>query len=346
MPIDFINVYSTAGNPANNAPPILRHFKLTSGSCGGRSYLFTSSLDPTATCTVNFSIEVDSGANKSPTKITIASSKSPAVASVDATNPGTATGLQEYSGSITFSPNATDASSTYLQAYTQVGLSQFSVSWEKKTGQIDGKTCTAASSCTGTFEGGGPLLSCTKKSECTDETWQHATYVSDPIASKPIMSAELTNGSGTPIVDSWPRNALVPKFTIELTTFGIDQQRVFLIRDSVQNTGNRTHAIDCGQGNGGLKETIEGGCPDPVGVNVRNDDCSPQPAPAGYRDCVRAVPGNKTLGGAGDGGTLQVFVQEQLAGGCQPEQPERIGSTVRLHLPDELGPDHEVALER
>jgi hypothetical protein len=111
------------------------------------------------------------------------------------------------------------------------------------------------------------------------------------------MRAELTNGSGVPISNSYPGDGPnLPAFTIELTNYGIDQQRTILIRDSVQNTGNRTHAIDCGQGNGNsaLRNAVVNGCPVPVGVNVRADVCEPQPAPAGYRDCIGAVPGNRT----------------------------------------------------
>jgi hypothetical protein len=110
------------------------------------------------------------------------------------------------------------------------------------------------------------------------------------------MSAELTNGAGSPISDSYPADGPnLGAFTIDVQTYGIDQERTFLIRDSVQNTGNRSKAIDCGQNvpnEPGLAEAIKKGCKDKVGVNTRNDVCT-TPWPNGVRDCVETVPGTK-----------------------------------------------------
>jgi hypothetical protein len=128
----------------------------------------------------------------------------------------------------------------------------------------------------------------------------HRTYVRDPVNSNPIQSAELTNGAGSPIPNSYPfdppNHADIAAFTIDLRSYGVDQQHAMLIREWGGPVGNRTFAVDCGQGNGNsaLRNAVVNGCPDPVAVNERNDVCTPQPAPAtGYRDCVLAIPGDR-----------------------------------------------------
>lgn len=286
-PIDYINTFDD-DTPANNAAPLLHHFELTSGTCGGPGYVYTTSMDPNATCVVHFRAQVDSGNNPSPSKITVSSSNS-AIVPADAPGPG-GTGEQDFLGVLTFKPNAVNAAASNAQSYTQVGLHLLSVKWTQTSGKVGAKNCTPGSPCTGTFKSGACTVTC-------DETLMHATYVADPLYSSPLETAELTDGFGNPVPNSYPADGPnMPAFTVELTTYGIDQQRTFLIRDSVQNTGNRSHAVDCGQGNGasGLGDAIVNGCPDPVGVNVRNDVCTPQPAPQGYRDCVSTVPGNKS----------------------------------------------------
>jgi Flp pilus assembly protein TadG len=286
---DYINVFNN-DSPKNNEAPLIHIFDLRAGSCGGPGYIYSVSIDPNTTCTLNFRVQVDSGGNPSPSKVTVSSSTTPSI-KADATGPG-GTGVQDFYGTLTFKPNAVKAGSSYVQDYTQVGLHRLSVSWTQTSGKVGGKTCSSGSPCTGTFESGA--TGC--KKGC-DETLLHATYVADPLHSAPIESAELTNGAGTPIQNSYPADGPnLGAFTVVLNTYGIDQQRTFILRDSVQNTGNRSHAVDCGQGNGesGLGDAIENGCPDRVGVNTRNDVCTPQPAPAGYRDCVSTVPGNKT----------------------------------------------------
>jgi hypothetical protein len=291
-PLDRINVYDN-DTPGSNAPPLLHHLELTPVSCGGPGYLYTSSMDPNATCTVHFRAEVDSGsANSSPEKITVSSVQSPAI-TVDATNGAGGTGVRNYSGDLTFKPNAVNPSSPYLQAYTQVGPHQLQVSWTKTTGKVSGKDCSK-STCSGTFLAGA---SAGCKKSCEPETVAHSTYVADPESSSPIMSAELTNGAGVPISNSYPADLVggLGAFTIELTNYGIDQQRTFLFRDSVKNTGNRTKAIDCGQGTpsaSGLNKAVKEGCADPVQINARGDVCS-TPWPKGVRDCVETVPGTK-----------------------------------------------------
>jgi hypothetical protein len=289
VPIDYINTFDN-DTPADNAAPLLHHFELTSGTCGGPGYVYTTSMDPNATCVVHFRVQVDSGNNPSPSKITVSSSNG-AIAPADAPGPG-GTGEQDFLGVLTFKPNAVNPAASNAQSYTQVGRHLLSVKWTQTSGKVGAKNCTVASPCTGVFESGACTVTC-------DETLLHATYVADPLKSSPLKTAELTDGSGNPIANSYPADGPnVPPFAVELTLYGIDQQRAFIIRDSVQNTGNRSHAVDCGQGNGAsdLDDAIVNGCPSPppVGVNGRNDVCAPQPSPQGYRDCVVTVPGNKS----------------------------------------------------
>ena len=282
-PIDYINVYDD-DTPGNGTAPLLHRFALTPGSCGGPGFVYTASLDPLATCTISFTADVDSGGNPAPDSITVASSN-PEVTPVTVAGAG-GTGVQSYSGQLTFRPNAVDAASAFAQSYTQVGLHKLKVSWEQQTGTVGGVDCSLLP-CTGTFEAGAP-----SGGGGGSEQWQHATYVTDPLRSSPLMRAELTNGSGTPIPNSYPADGPnLGAFTIELNNVGVDQQHIFALRDSVQDARNRSHAIDCGQGNAdatGLAAAIVLGCKDATGVNGRNDDCATPSS--GYRDCVLTVP--------------------------------------------------------
>jgi hypothetical protein len=276
VPIDYINVWQEVEPKKASDPPMLHYFGLTGGTCGGPGFLYTSSLDPNATCTVNFKAIVVKGPGTYPNSITVSSSN-PEVNSVTVNSDGSG----EYRGHLTFHPNAVDADSHLSQSYTEVGAHDLSVSWKR------GAT-------SGEFESGACGRGC-------DETVFQRTYVADVLNSNPVMSAELTNGSGLPIENSYSYDPAssneVKPFTIELTNFGIDQEHTFLLRDAVQNTGNRSHAIDCGQGKPDtpdLADAIVNGCKDPTGVNVRDDDCSHPPWPSGYRDCVATVPGEKS----------------------------------------------------
>jgi hypothetical protein len=288
VPINYIHVYDNDTPNNNNTPPLLHHFELTSGSCGGRSYVYTTSLDVNTTCTVGFRAEVDSGANTSPTSITVSSSNA-AVTSVVSTTGAGGTGVRDYTGQLTFRPNVVDTTTGQLQSYTNVGPHWLRVSWRKTSGRIGNRNCTTGNPCTGVFESGPCGSGC-------DETILQQTYVADPVSSAPIMTAELVDGTGTPISNSYAADG--PDrgaFTVDLTNYGIEQQRTVLIRDWDGAIGNRNYAVDCGQGVGTnqLRNAVRNGCPAPLGVNVRADVCSPQPSPAGYRDCVEALPGNR-----------------------------------------------------
>jgi hypothetical protein len=189
------------------------------------------------------------------------------------------------------------------QDYTQVGQNLLSASWTMTSGTLTsgaidgggkkGTTCTAGKPCV-----------CTSAKPCTAGFESdlpgdvlHATYVSDPVNSSPLYSADLLNGS-TPMLNSGaPDGGPTGSFKIVVTNVGVDQDHIVLIRGSVQGTGNKTLAINCGQGNGasGLSSAIENGCPQPMAVNQRNDSCTPDPPLAnGSWDCVDTVSGNKT----------------------------------------------------
>lgn len=293
VPINHIRVYNDDHAKQNEAPE-LHNVALSSGSCGGPGFVYTASLLPTTTCMISFNAEVDSGdpasPNPMPDSITVSSSN-PSVSSVTVnaspSDPG------HYAGQLTFNPNEVDNSTGHSQSYTEVGLQNLTVSWKQTSGKVGGKSCKVNNPCTGTFKSGACGSGC-------DETVAHATYVADPVNSNPLMSAELTHGAGSPIQNSYSYDPAqlvdVAGFTIDLRTYGIDQQHAMLIREWNGPSGNRSFAIDCGQGNGNnaLRNAVVNGCPDPVGVNVRNDVCSPQPDPAtNYRDCVRAIPGDR-----------------------------------------------------
>ena len=93
--------------------------------------------------------------------------------------------------------------------------------------------------------------------------------------------------------------------------------RTTVIHDSVQGTGNRTGAADCGGGSGsGLRDAISNGCADPVQINWRGSgttlhwSCAGGDVPAANayitghtpisidgqvaRDCLGDPTGNKT----------------------------------------------------
>lgn len=227
------------------------------------------------------------------------SSSNPAVAPFDATASGSSGTETTYVGQIAFDPNAVTGNPNVSQDYTQVGQHKLKASWTMTSGTLtsgtlkpSNKKCTASKPCVCSTS------PCVSEFETEQSgNWLHATYVADPVNSSPLFYAELLSGS-TPMpnsiaADGGPTGA----FKIVLTNVGVDQDHIVLIRDSVQGSGNRTLAINCGQGNGasGLKAAIENGCPKQMMVNQRNDSCTPQPPlPNGTWDCVATVSGNKT----------------------------------------------------
>ena len=67
----WINVYDTGPAPGLNSAPKLRRFALLSNTCGGPGFLYTASTDPSATCIVSYSAEVDTGINRVRGTITV-----------------------------------------------------------------------------------------------------------------------------------------------------------------------------------------------------------------------------------------------------------------------------------
>ena len=281
VPIDYINVYND-DTPANNAPPLLHEFELTGDSCGGPGFVYTASLDPNATCTVHFNLAVDSGTGANNFK-----------SHEDHCERGTrhepsqsqcsSNGIRHQQrrsilprGQITLKPNAVDPTIRLPLPGVHAGRSP-SVQGELRAddgkGQRSGLYEDTPSQ---QLQGDVPLWGVQR--ELRHGSAPCRPMSSHPLESNPLVSAELTNGSGNPIPNSYPEDgAHGGQFTVELRTYGIDQQRTYLIRDSVQASANRSHAIDCGQGNGAssLGQAVIDGCPDPVGVN-RHDDGSVQ----------------------------------------------------------------------
>jgi len=300
QPIDWINVYDD-DSPGRNEAPLMHHFQLSPGTCGPNRVGFVYS---SVTCNINFSVEIDKGvaANTYPTKIFIdienqtpetsftGTPASPTLTTVQVTGGG-----PYYTGQITFNPNEVSTNPTRTQDYMQVGRHRLRVRWEKTSGNVGNpptalNACTVARPCAGTFlsEQAG--------------NWQHATYLADPIHSNPMFSAELLSGN-SPLQNSWPAGGPdTGGFSIEVTTLGVDQTHITVVRDSVQRSGNRTLTVNCGQGGGAneLRDAIRDGCPVPLVTNQRADSCTPVPPLAsGAWDCVETIPGNKSSTRAG-----------------------------------------------
>ncbi len=282
---EWINVYSTGSVPGTDAPPVLRHFKTTPGSCGGPGFLYTATTSLGVTCTLGFEAEVDTGVNKVKGQITVSPTQpagsgiSSVTVPFDTTGSG---GLTTVGGTITISPNVTTTANGFTQDYTQVGRTYFSVSWTQTTGKIGSKTCPNAA-CSGTFQGE------TVSGEAADV--QQATYMADPLGSTPMIGASTTLPT-----NSYPAGGQTAAFTVTFTHQSVDMEHVVLIRDSVQSSGNRTLAVWCGGPNGGasaLSDAIENGCQKGLTLNTRQDSCSPSPS-GDPIDCVQVEQGNKT----------------------------------------------------
>src|SRR5207249_3931660 len=147
-----------------------------------------------------------------------------------------------------------------------------------------------------------------------------ATYLYDPVYSDPLTKIELVNNAGTPIYNSvLAGQQFGGGGKIRVEELGLDTYRTTVLHDSVQGSGNRTGAVDCGGGNGasGLKDAISGGCQQAVQLNwratsvggPRSYSCSPNDYPVApfvttpvdhtpldltIRDCVGDPTGNKT----------------------------------------------------
>jgi Flp pilus assembly protein TadG len=302
-PIDWINVFDD-DSPKSGEAPLLHHFFLNPGGCGPDRVGFIYS---STSCTIGFSAQVDHGPNAVPSKITVTPSNANCttncVSSAVAT-PTSSSGTETtYTGQLTFDPNALSGSTSVSQDYTQVGQQLITASWTMTSGQLTtgtiddgskkGKSCTASKPCL-----------CTSSNPCkgdfeTDVPGNvvHSTYVADPVNSSPLYYSELLSGS-TPMPNSIAADGgPTGPFKVVLVNSGVDEGHIVLIRDSVQASGNRTMAIDCGQGNGAskLSAAIQNGCPKTMVVNQRGDSCSPAPPlPSGAWDCINDVSGNKT----------------------------------------------------
>jgi Putative Flp pilus-assembly TadE/G-like len=304
-PIDWINVFDDV-SAKSGAPPRLHHFSLIPGNCGSDRVGFIYASSATPTCGIGFTAEVERGSNPAPNSITVTSSNGWCTTNCVSSAPGTPSGSSgtttTYSGQITYNPHAVSGSTSISQDYTQVGLQQITATWTMTSGTLtsgtiddgskNGKTCTTGKPCV-----------CTTGSPCIGDfetnipgNVVHATYIADPVNSSPIYSAELLSGS-TPMPNSIAADGgPTGPFTVVLVNNGVDKDHIVLIRDSVQASGNRTMAIDCGQGNGASKldAAIQNGCPKKMAVNQRGDSCSPAPPlPNGTWDCINDVSGNK-----------------------------------------------------
>ncbi len=267
--VDWINVYSTGQRPGAGAPPVLRHFALTSTTCGGPGFLYTQSIDPNAECRVGFSAEIDTGQNNVRGTITVeptqpSGSGIPSVTRSFNTRGGRPN-LQTVTGTIVIHPNATTTANGLAQDYTQVGQTFFSVSWRQTTGTIGGRPC-ASTGCSGVFEG--------ETVPGAADDVQQATYVADPLGSMPM-----TGSSTTLATTSFPALGSTGPFTISFANTALDQEHVVPVSD----TGPGWDAVWCG--GGGLGSAITGGCPKLLAVNTRSGSCAPPPS-GGAIDCV------------------------------------------------------------
>lgn len=282
--IDWINVYSAGGGrPGPGNAPVLRHFALTGSTCGSPGFVYTPSTDPSIECRLGFSAEIDTGQNNVRGEITVEPIQTipPAgggIASVteDFDTSGGAPNLDTVTGTIVIHPNAATTANGLSQDYTQVGQTFFRVSWRQTTGTVNGQACNPGMPCSGTFQG-------ETVSGVADDI-QQATYVADPLGSTPLISTSTTLPT-----TSFPRFGSTGPFTISVSTTGLDETRVTLVRDTTPDW----NAIGCG-GTGGLGATVESaisnGCPKVVTLNTRSGSCSPPPT-GNAPDCVALDPG-------------------------------------------------------
>jgi hypothetical protein len=300
--IDWINVWDNGANPGPDEAPKLRRFALTASTCGGPGFLYTNSTSTTS-CIVNWVADVQTSSTGAGGTISVRLANDP---DDDGTTPAptvapspaawSGTGLHTLTGSITINPNAVDPTTTFAEDYTQVGQIFLAVDWEQTSGTINGRTCTATppppnpAACQGTFPG-----------ETLDDQWgstltdvQHMTYMADPLASTPLVAAELS-------LENSLRGQLDESatFDIQLTHTALDQEHLVVFHDSVQASGNRTKSIWCGNGNEGaqaLEDAVANGCAKQLVTNVRDDVCGPPELTLDDDpwDCVKFEQGNTT----------------------------------------------------
>jgi Flp pilus assembly protein TadG len=284
-PIDWINVFDD-DTPGSDAPPLLHHFTLTPGSCGGDRVGFVYASSTASPCTIGFTAEVDHGTNPAPSSIRVTSSNGwctrNCVSSAVATPSGTSGTETTYIGQITYNPTAVTGSTTVSQDYTQVGAQMITARWTMTSGRLtsgrsNGTTCTTTTPCL-----------CRSRRPCrasfeTDLPGDviHATYVSDPLNSSPLSYAELLSGSA-PMPNSIASDGgATGPFEVVFRNDGVDQDHLVLLRASMRGTANRTSLVDCGQPSNELS------CPTTIGVNERGGSCSPPPPLVdGTWDCV------------------------------------------------------------
>ncbi len=342
--IDWIDVYKAhTKNITDGDIPAMNEAYTTAvgaSSCGKVGYIYS---DTACSITINASVDTNGDAGfQIYANDSNSDSKGLTSGSVALTNGGSSVHYNPWSGTLTLDPNNTISGSPNGQDYTDVGQHRFSFCWVKTSGPPlnnppGGETCGGKSG-QGQKIASGPnkgKYNCTVAKPCTgmvdvadggnsSANPRIATYLFDNVYSSPLVTAELERqgaGDQPSINDYVLAGSTVPSFKVRVTELGLDSKHTIMIHDSVQGTGNRTGAANCGQGNGasGLKGAIEGGCPEKVQVNWRatgsgarsyscaSSDYLPAGTPlvsphvyaaddvvAGVRDCLGDPTGNKT----------------------------------------------------
>jgi Putative Flp pilus-assembly TadE/G-like len=307
-PIDWINVFGD-DTPGSDAAPLLHHFMLRPGSCGGDTAGF---VHASRSCTITFSAEVDHGPNPAPSQLTVTSSNgwctTRCVGSVTA-GPSSGSGTKTtYTGQLTYDPTAVTGSRTRSQDYTQVGQQEITASWTMTSGSLTSGTsgrrrCTGRRPCT-----------CRRSNPCrgTFETdlpgnVVQATYVADPVNSSPLSRAELMQG-GSPMPNSVAADSRqTGPFTVELGNTGVDEDHVVLIRGRSRGVGSQTRTVDCGAG--GTGAAIETGCASQLLVDQTGTCGPPPPFGDASLDCLDLV-------GAPSLASFSAAVTERFATPC------------------------------
>jgi Flp pilus assembly protein TadG len=322
--VDWVNVWKDPGTVNATDPPGLAGTATAPGTCGTVGYLY----HPGSTCNVTVNTTVDFGGSSTAqgAHLTVNDSNGSAI-TMTPINPA-GSGKQVWTGTLTVDPTALKAGSPYIGDYAQVGQHALTPCWARTAGTMaaapGGQACGGLQ---GTGQKNGSVWTCSNAKPCTglftQGGVQQATYLYDPEYSDPVTYAEITDGSGTPIPNSYNVNGSITGAKITVKELGLNTVKTTDIKGTVQTTGNRTGAVDCGNGNSaqGLEDAIISGCANPQQINwscyngcagaptTLTYYCSPQPnqdipPPNSYitghtpianvGDCVPSVPGNKT----------------------------------------------------
>ena len=185
--IDWINVYDDGSVAGANAAPVLRHFALTAGTCGGPGFLYTASTDPSVTCPVGFSAEVDTGPNPVRGKITVqptqaaGSGIAPVTVNFDTTGGGP--GLHHGRGNDHDPPERDCQRQPASPRTTPRSARRTSASRGTRPPAGSGTGARelrpGGSNCSGTFQG--------ETVSGVTSNVQQATYMADPLGSIPMV---------------------------------------------------------------------------------------------------------------------------------------------------------------